>query len=280
MAVELRRRLKAAFPAVEMQHGEVRQADHHVADVQVPVVIERPVRREVEADMIFAGRPAVVAGFVRRVERMRQAVQQEFRRFLAVFRGARGVRIIERGAQQDAAVPDVRFGLVPAGVAEHVGLDRIFVEQPVRFGDHEVPQGGAIPLRQVFADCIDAVAHAFESEHADPVVSPRFAVGCRDAAGHMSRHRIAQKGERGAAQFETLLLRQFRRFGEHGQRREDIAVALGRPVGAFAGAVAGEGRIKLALSQVFGQFVQPRGHDFDVTGRGDFRHAVDPFVLI
>ena len=242
------------------------------------MVVERPVRSEVEAGVPFAHRFVAELRFAGGVQRVRQAVQEKGGRLFEIAVAVRRIGVIQRGAQQHAAVPDVRFGLVFAGAADQTGLDRIELQQPVGFRNHHPLQVVAVLLREEVADRIHAVGHAFQPQHADPVVSPLSAVGGEIMAGQVGRHRVAQQFDGGRQNLVALhrqrAVVQVRRGTEHRQRREDVAVALGRPVRALPGPVTGQRGVECRFAQERRQLGEPRFQEFEIAGSTDVVHDV------
>ena len=71
--IQLRRRLLTELLEVEVKHRQIRKADHHVPDIQITVMIQRIVRREVESDVPFPQGFSPEESFRCGIQRMRDS---------------------------------------------------------------------------------------------------------------------------------------------------------------------------------------------------------------
>ena len=80
--------------------------------------------------------------------------------------------------------------LVPAAMS--------VVQQPVRLADEHAPERVAVGVGEVRIEPGEAVHRAFDAEHADPAMTPAFAVEAGPVAREVGGEGEAQRGE-GAA---------------------------------------------------------------------------------
>ena len=271
------RLLLAALLEVEVEEGEVGEADVGVAHVHVVVVVERPVLREVRPRVPLLQRAAGDDLATFGVGRVGEAGEHHPRALLDVAGGVGAVGVVGGGAEEEARVPDVRLGLVVAGVGVDRRHDGVVVEAVVGLEEVERAEAGAVVVRHVGVERVEAGDGALEAEDADPVAPPPLAVGRREVAGEMGSDGVAEHregefaeavGGPRAAEFPEV-----GDVGQDGQGGEDLLAALHGPVAGVAGAVELERGVLRAGADGVRERTQEGDHGGDVVAVGDVHGA-------
>ena len=154
------------------------------------------------------------------------------------------------------------------------GLDRVVVEAVVGLEDVEGAETGAVVVREVREEGVQAGDRAFEAQDADPVAPPLLAVGRGEVAGEVGADGVADHRERelakafarpGAA--EGFKVGDVREDGEGG---EDLLVALDGPVAGVSRAVELERGVGGAVADGVRKRPQKGNHRGDIVAVGDF----------
>jgi hypothetical protein len=110
-----------------------------------------------------------------------------------------------RRAPEQRARPDVGFGRVAARAVPQVGDDAgvsaavAVVEQPIGLADEDTAQRRVVLGGEVGREAVDAVHGALDAQHADPTVSPAFAVEAAALPAEVASEGETQRGEGAAA---------------------------------------------------------------------------------
>ncbi len=156
-------RIPAGRPAGEVHHRHIAQADEHVSDVEVAVVIERVVVEVIRADVPLSQRPAGEDRAVVGIGLDGDAVEQKAGAALGPQVNVALIGVHAGDAGEECAVPEVRLGAVPTVGGPLRGGDRQ-VEECVGLGDEHPAQALAVRVGEVFVDRLDAVHHPLDAE--------------------------------------------------------------------------------------------------------------------
>jgi len=107
VVVEPLGRIPAIGPAGEVKHGDIAQADDHIPDIEVPVVVEGIVLEEVGPHVPVPERLARDDVVYQCVRINRDAVEQELVGLLCPVGDPRLIRVHATNSGEQGAIPDV-----------------------------------------------------------------------------------------------------------------------------------------------------------------------------
>ena len=246
---ERRRRFPPQGPHIKVKHGRIGKTDQHIADIQVPVMVQRIVGEKVGAHVPLPHRLSGHDAIVLCIRRDTHCVDQKLMCPLLPQRRVGKIGIHRCRAPENRPIPQVRLGhilarMVPR-IADNAPMRATFIvtQEPFRLADQHTTQCSPVLVRQVRSQQVHAVHHPFDPERTDPGMPPLRAIGAAIAAGKMAVQTETQCRQRACARPPALLSRGLSQLltqgAQHCHRAHVLLVRLDAP-GIVACAIAAQ----------------------------------------